>query len=46
MDRQQWFGWFIEAAQKESGEYVYRGPLVKWKDKKKIGLGSSLKSTA
>lgn len=36
----------IEAAQKESGEYVYRGPLVKWKDKKKIGLGSSLRATS
>ena len=36
----------IEAAQKENGEYVFKGALVKWKDKKKIGLGSSLRATA
>ena len=36
----------IDAGQKTNGENVYKGPLVKWKDKKKIGLGSSQRSTA
>src|SRR4051812_19774510 len=36
----------IDAGQKPNGENVYKGPLVKWKDKKKIGLGSTLTKTA
>ena len=36
----------IDAGQKPNGENVYKGPLVKWKDKKKIRLGSTLRSTA
>src|SRR3954451_17925946 len=31
----------IDAGQKPNGENVYKGPLVKWKDKKRIGLGST-----
>jgi hypothetical protein len=36
----------IDSGQKTTGDRVYRGPLVKWKDKKKIGLGSSLSATS
>ena len=36
----------IDAGQKANGENVYKGPLVKWKDKKRIGLGTSQRTTA
>jgi hypothetical protein len=36
-------GIVLECGQKASGECVYKGPITKWKTKKKIGIGSSLR---
>jgi hypothetical protein len=36
----------IVIGQKPSGEAIYSGPLTKWKDRKKIGLGSTQQATA
>lgn len=36
----------IEIGQKPNGEPIYSGPLTKWKDRKKIGLGSTQQATA
>jgi hypothetical protein len=36
----------ITAGQNSNADYVYKGALVKWKTKKKIGLGSPLNKVA
>jgi hypothetical protein len=36
----------IGAGQKPSGEYFYKGPLVKWKTSKKVGLGTTINKVA
>jgi hypothetical protein len=40
------FGISLDAGQKSSGECVYKGALVKWKDSKGIGLGSNMSTVA
>ena len=36
----------LQAGQKSNGECVYKGALPKWKDAKKLGLGSSVPTIA